>query len=349
MKRRNEQRALAALQVLILVVAIGSLVFFLTKGKKGGNEEKEQASNTALIEAQGEGRGGEGKNAAPSSGNAADAHGATAQNIIFDPNTADSVTLVRVGFSPFQAGNILKYRRKGGQYHRPEDVKRVYGLTVGQWEHLAPLISIGKEYQYLSDNEDVYANSYSRTHASGYKTDYPTSTASTTHPQGAGNDQMQNGTTRTEATREDGSPFRSNNRIQKLRSGEHIDLGNADTTALQKIPGIGSYYAKRIAEYGQRLGGFASLSQLNDKELDFLPVGIEQYITLNSPHIKKMRINRMQVRELNHHPYISYPQAKQISERVRLYGPIQSWNDLLFLSEFTERDKARLEPYISFE
>ena len=34
----------------------------------------------------------------------------------FDPNHADSATLLKVGFSPWQIRNMMKYREKGGKW-----------------------------------------------------------------------------------------------------------------------------------------------------------------------------------------------------------------------------------------
>ena len=60
----------------------------------------------------------------------------------FDPNTADSVTLVHLGFKKWQASNILKYRKAGGHYRKPEDLKRLYGMTDSMYLALAPYIKI---------------------------------------------------------------------------------------------------------------------------------------------------------------------------------------------------------------
>lgn len=46
----------------------------------------------------------------------------------FDPNSVDSLTLVRMGFSPYVAGNIMRYRAKGGHYRTAEQFGRTYGL-----------------------------------------------------------------------------------------------------------------------------------------------------------------------------------------------------------------------------
>ena len=63
----------------------------------------------------------------------------------FDPNTADSSTLVHLGFKPWQAKSMLKYRAKGGQYRKPEDLKKLYGMTDSMYQALTPYIHIARE------------------------------------------------------------------------------------------------------------------------------------------------------------------------------------------------------------
>ena len=64
---------------------------------------------------------------------------------LFDPNTADSSTLVHLGFKPWQAKNMLKYRAKGGKYRQAEDLKRLYGMTDSMYQALLPYICIVRE------------------------------------------------------------------------------------------------------------------------------------------------------------------------------------------------------------
>ena len=60
----------------------------------------------------------------------------------FDPNNADSMTFRQLGLPAWMARNILRYRRKGGHFERPEDFRKIYGLTDEQYTALAPYIRI---------------------------------------------------------------------------------------------------------------------------------------------------------------------------------------------------------------
>lgn len=61
---------------------------------------------------------------------------------MFDPNTVDSITLLHLGFKPWQAKNMLKYRAKGGKYRKKEDLKKLYGMTDSMYLALTPYIYI---------------------------------------------------------------------------------------------------------------------------------------------------------------------------------------------------------------
>lgn len=71
--------------------------------------------------------------------------GVRAERFPFDPNTADSTTLLRLGLRPWQVRNIYKYRAHGGVYRKPEDFARLYGLTAGQYRELEPYIRISSD------------------------------------------------------------------------------------------------------------------------------------------------------------------------------------------------------------
>lgn len=60
----------------------------------------------------------------------------------FDPNTADSSTLVHLGLRPWMARSIVHYREKGGRYRKAEDFGKAYGMTDSLFQVLRPYITI---------------------------------------------------------------------------------------------------------------------------------------------------------------------------------------------------------------
>jgi len=60
----------------------------------------------------------------------------------FDPNSVDSTTFIRLGIKNYVASNILKYRKKGGQFRNAADFGKVYGINPEKFKELEPYISI---------------------------------------------------------------------------------------------------------------------------------------------------------------------------------------------------------------
>ena len=133
----------------------------------------------------------------------------------------------------------------------------------------------------------------------------------------------------------------------KYPEGTLVDVGVADTTELKKIPGIGSYIAKQIVYYRNKLGGFYHVSQL--EELDYMTPELMKWFKLEGGTIKKIPINRVGLDRLRAHPYINFYQAKVIIEHRRKRGNIKSLSQLRLYEEFTEKDLERLSNYFSFD
>lgn len=132
----------------------------------------------------------------------------------------------------------------------------------------------------------------------------------------------------------------------KLQAGQTIDLATADTNQLRRVPGIGSYYARRIVDYGRRLGGYASTNQL--QEIDGFPATALPYITLSTVAVSKLQVNSLSLDELRRHPYVNYYQARAIVDYRRQHGRITDLAELRLLPPFTEADIARLRPYVDY-
>lgn len=69
-------------------------------------------------------------------------NGVRAELFNFDPNTLDAAGWKRLGIREKTIATILKYRDKGGQFRKPEDLQRIYGLPAAQYAQLRPYILI---------------------------------------------------------------------------------------------------------------------------------------------------------------------------------------------------------------
>ena len=132
----------------------------------------------------------------------------------------------------------------------------------------------------------------------------------------------------------------------KIKPGEHVVLNTADTTVLKTVPGIGPYYARKVMEYGERLGGYVSVDQLD--EIEGFPLEAKDYLIIEGASPRLLNVNTLSLNELRRHPYINFYQAKAITDYRRLHGPLRSLNDLRLSKDFPPEAIKRLEPYVDF-
>ncbi|MBQ3752802.1 MAG: helix-hairpin-helix domain-containing protein [Prevotella sp.] len=220
----------------------------------------------------------------------------------FDPNTADSTELLRLGLQPWQVVNIYKYRAAGGVYRKPRDFARLYGLTLKEYRRLEPYIRISEE--------NLPAENYF------YKYE----------------------------------PIEERDTVKypvKLQPEERVVLNRADTAQLRKVPGIGSFFARKIVEYRERLGGYYRVQQLLEIE-DFPETAVSFFIIPDGTEFRKMNLNRLSLNELKRHPYIGFYRARAIVDYRRLHGHIESLQQLKLLPDFTPEAIERLEPYVEY-
>lgn len=133
----------------------------------------------------------------------------------------------------------------------------------------------------------------------------------------------------------------------KYPVGTMVDLNEADTTELKKIPGIGSGVAKMIVSYRRRLGGFYDIAQL--KEIKYINEDMLGWFKLGNTPIHRINGNSAGLDKLRSHPYINFYQAKVIIEYRRKNGKLKSLSQISLYEEFTEKDLERLSHYLVFD
>lgn len=223
----------------------------------------------------------------------------------FDPNTADSAQLRRLGLQTWQIKNVYKFRAAGGIYRKPLDFARLYGLTVKEYRELEPYIRISPDYLPAATLVKEGATAIAK-HDTTIVRHYP----------------------------------------QKINETAHVILNTADTTELMTVPGIGPYFARKIVQYGQRLGGYVSVDQLD--EIEDFPSESKRFLVVERATPQKLNVNKLTLNELKRHPYINFFMARTITDYRRLHGALHSLNDLRLTKDFPPEVIARLEPYVEF-
>ena len=221
----------------------------------------------------------------------------------FDPNTASENDLKRLGIKDKTVQTILKYRSKGGQFKKPEDISRIYGLSGKEAERLVPFVKI--------ENAEPSSTPSSTT---AFNTTSPTVPKST---------------------------FAE-------KTSKPIDINKADTAEWKSLKGIGSYYAKKIVGFREKLGGFYSAQQV--AETFGLPdstfQNIKPFLLVNTSAIKRIDLNTATVDELKAHPYIKGTIANAIVNYRNNHGEFTTVEQLQNIGAIDEELYRKIAPYL---
>lgn len=79
------------------------------------------------------------------------------ERFVFNPNTVTEEDAQKLGFSKKLSATLINFRNKGGKFFKPEDLKKLYGLSPKLYEDLENYILIPnskKEYK----RDSVFAN-----------------------------------------------------------------------------------------------------------------------------------------------------------------------------------------------
>lgn len=303
----SARRGLLLLEWIVILVVIGVFIYSWYEPKEAPSQKKE------YLPTDGDKR----------TASSRPATYAVAEDKVetfpFDPNTADSTTLLRLGLAPWQVRAIYKYRAKHGRYHTSEDFKRLPGMTYELWERLGSQVRIAHQFQYI--DEDEKCSSFSDKTVSVSCKEENTSFSQkkdsvTEHP-------------------------------RKFESVTLVDINTSDTTELMKIPGIGSYRSGKIVEYRRRLGGFINAEQV--MEACEMPDEILKWVkVIAETPVRKVNVNKLSLQRLMSHPYITFYQARAIVEYRKAHGDLKGVEDLKGLEGFTPGKIEKLQPYLEF-
>ena len=159
----------------------------------------------------------------------------------FNPNIADSVIFCRLGLPGWMARNILRYRSKGGKFHKAEDFRKIYGMTEKQYQTLLPYIHITPE-DTETRTVQLYSSPASNDSAVTFRI------APEKYPSGTLVDRNRSDTTQLQ------SWFSIDTRAIHL-----INLNRSSIERLRNHPYINFYQAKAFVEYRKKKGDLHSL------------------------------------------------------------------------------------------
>jgi len=230
---------------------------------------------------------------------------------VFNPNTVDSLTLVACGLESWKVHTFLRYRAAGKQFYSEGDLLDTYGWQADDVRKLRPYLRFGERMSGTAYSSAASPRNCLRTAS----VDLPTNESTIPHR-------------------------------DKFETHTFVDLNTADTALLQRIPGIGTYYASQIVRLRERLGGYNEVEQVREIR-DFPDEAIEWFRVLPSPPIRKLSLTA-DIPTLGRHPYIGYSRARALHQYQHLYGAIKDSTALAATRIFSAAELKQLLPYIAF-
>lgn len=237
----------------------------------------------------------------------------------FDPNTLQASGWQRLGIPDKVIRTILNYLSKGGQFRKPADLGKIYGMRPVDARRLLPYVKIELP-QWRS------AGLSGRTPWNQARRQFPDSAdrslnkASLTFP-----------------------PVRR-------KRYSNLDINTADTIAWSGFPGIGTKLAARIVNYRDKLGGFYSSEQVGETWAlpDSTFQKIKPWLQCSPASLRKIRINEATVEELKQHPYLRWNLANAIVQYRQQHGAFRSATDLQGIILMTPLLITKIAPYIEY-
>lgn len=270
---------------------------------------------------------GVGLSGAAAAGGASEAR--APERFSFNPNTIGLDSLQRLGFTPRQAQSVLNYRNKGGRFRRKEDFARLYVVDSAMYASLE---------EYIEVPERKSARPVPKRASEGGpvpETSHRVSRRAEENVTGRRTDTLYG------------------RRVERNRFV--CNLNTADSAELVKLYGIGGYYAGKILDYRERLGGsFVSVRQLLEIE-GFSQErfsGIERSVEVRAEDVKGFSILDADRKALERHPYIGAYAARGILMYLEYKGRDVFKDNLQLLEQLvrehiiSENNALRLREYL---
>lgn len=133
------------------------------------------------------------------------------------------------------------------------------------------------------------------------------------------------------------------------KKSKPIDINSADTAQWRSLKGIGAFYAKRIVNFREKLGGFYSIQQVG--ETFGLPDStfqmIKPFLLVHTAAIRQINLNTATVDELKAHPYIKGGLAHAIINYRNVHGAFTSVEQLQNIGAIDDEVYRKIAPYLT--
>lgn len=126
-----------------------------------------------------------------------------------------------------------------------------------------------------------------------------------------------------------------------------VEINDADSTILKRLPKVGRSFASRIINYRDKLGGFVSKNQLFEVYgVDSsLFQTLEKHIVIDTNNVRKTNINTCNYYTLKNFPYLRQSQVTALIRYKDNHGPFQKLTDIKKCLLIDELTYQKMKPY----
>lgn len=293
----------------------------------------------------------------------------TVQQVLFyfDPNRLSFDSFLLLGLPIRTVKAIDNYRKKGGRFFQPEDLRRIYTLSIEDFERLENYIALPHAFKKVAKQSKATIP---------LQPFDPNQIDENLLLQWGLDSRL---VIRWKNYLEKGGRFRRPEDLKKLyglrdeeyqrllpfvhmptadtpdskavpvalKAPARVDINRATIDDWQRLKGIGPTFATRIVKFRDKLGGFAAVDQV--AETWGMPDSVFQQIKPwldPSPLLRQISINDVDQAALEAHPYLNKRDAAAIISYRNQHGPFKQPSDLQQLKALTPETLHKILPYI---
>lgn len=229
----------------------------------------------------------------------------------FDPNELSDSGFSALGFSQKEIETLRRYMAAGAEFREKDDFSRLYFMDDARFDSIRPHLLLPEEAP--PKEKPKYADR--------------------------------------NFERKERVKWSDTANYQSFRHNPvKAELNTADTNELLEVAGIGSFYALKIVEYREELGGYFTLAQLMElwKMTEENVDRIAEQVEIDTTEIRKININTATAQKLSKHPYISFGLASKIVTRREERGGFQNMDEMVEDGLLNEELRLKLAAYLDF-
>jgi len=229
----------------------------------------------------------------------------------FNPNQLSDSGYYRLGFSEKEVNTLRNYQASGASFEVKKDFEKLYFVDSLEYRTLENYIDLPDSINSKPQKPPKYK------HEQNPKVKWSDTALFRSYAY---------------------KPFKCN-------------INSADTNELKRLKGVGSFYARKIVERRDELGGYHHLGQLLEI-WKMTPEKIDQFadqVVIDLAELRKIQINQSTAQQLSQHPYLDFGLSSKVVLKREEIGRFKDMDELSKSGLLDAELCRKLAPYLKFD